>query len=183
MGLPVLMLPDSDGFRIHFAYRPLKSRVVSRSFLSCATQPSDGTALLRRMKLRAGPYVCAVRLLGEVIQGMSKFLVLYRGGDASQLSPAKHKALMEKWGQYMHKLGASGALKGGAPVQSSAATQIVGKAKTIKAKRAGNSTSYVGGYCVLEGKNMKAIQSLSKTCPHVTLMDGTIEIIPIMGMP
>lgn len=113
---------------------------------------------------------------------MAKFLVLYRGGDASQLSPAKHKTLMEKWGQYMQKLGASGALKDGASLQSSAATQIVGKAKTIKAKRAGNAASYVGGYCVLEGKNIKSIQSLSKTCPHLTLMDGTIEIIPIMDM-
>ena len=81
------------------------------------------------------------------------------------------------------KLGASGALKDGAPLQSSAAVQIVGKAKTTKAKRAGNAASYVGGYCVLEGKNIKAIQTLSKTCPHLSLMDGTIEIIPIMEMP
>ena len=114
---------------------------------------------------------------------MSRFLVLYRGGDASKLLPAKHKTLMEKWGAYMQKLGASGALKDGAPLQSSAATQIVGKAKTIKAKRAGTSTSYVGGYCVLEGKNIKAIQTLSKTCPHLTLTGGTIEIIPILAMP
>lgn len=59
----------------------------------------------------------------------------------------------------------------------------MGKAKTIKAKRAGTATSYVGGYCVLEGKYIKAIQTLSKTCPHLTVMDGTIEIIPIMAMP
>jgi hypothetical protein len=114
---------------------------------------------------------------------MSKFLVLYRGGDASKLSSAQHQTLINKWGQYMQKLGASGALKDGAPLQSSAATQIIGKAKTIKAKRAGTSATYVGGYCVLEGKNIKAIQTLSKTCPHLTLMDGTIEIIPIMAMP
>ena len=36
---------------------------------------------------------------------MSRFLVLYRGGDASKLSPAKHKTLMEKWGQYMQSWG------------------------------------------------------------------------------
>jgi hypothetical protein len=53
---------------------------------------------------------------------MSKFLVLDRGGDASTLSPAQHQTLMNKWGQYMQKLGASGALKDGAPLQSSAAT-------------------------------------------------------------
>ncbi|MEQ1897224.1 MAG: hypothetical protein ABL971_07540 [Vicinamibacterales bacterium] len=113
---------------------------------------------------------------------MPTFLVLYRGGDASKLSPAQNKALMDKWGQYIQKLAVLGALKGGAPVQSSAATQIIGKAKTIKAKRCGNAASYVGGYCVLEGKNMKAIQSLSKTCPHLTLVDGTIEIIPVVEM-
>ena len=114
---------------------------------------------------------------------MSTFLVLYRGGDATQLSPKQHETLMKKWGAYMEKLGKSGNLKDGAAVQSSAATQIVGKAKDIKNKRAGNHASYVGGYCVLEGKSMKAIQSLSKTCPHLTVMDGTIEIIPVMEMP
>jgi hypothetical protein len=114
---------------------------------------------------------------------MSRFLVLYRGGDASKLSPAQHKTLMEKWGAYMQTLAVSGALKDDGPLQSSAATQIVGKAKTMKAKRAGNSASYVGGYCVLEGKNIRAIQTLSKACPHLTLMDGTIEIIPILAIP
>jgi hypothetical protein len=114
---------------------------------------------------------------------MPKFLVLYRGGDASKLSPKQNEALMKKWGQYLEKLAKSGALKEGAPLQSSAATQIVGKAKAVKAKRAGTQTSYVGGYCLLEGKNMKAIQTLSKTCPHLSLMDGTIEILPVMEMP
>ena len=114
---------------------------------------------------------------------MSRFLVLYRGGDAKKLSPKEHEALMKKWGQYMEKLGKSGALRDGAAVQSSAATQIVGKAKDIKARRAGNHASFVGGYCVLEGKSMRAIQTLSKTCPHLTMMDGTIEIMPVMEMP
>ena len=113
---------------------------------------------------------------------MPTFLVLYRGGDASKLSPKENDTLNKKWGQYMEKLGKSGALKGGAAVQSSAATQIVGKAKAIKVKRAGNHASFVGGYTLLEGKNMKAIQSLSKTCPHLTVMDGTIEILPVVEM-
>jgi hypothetical protein len=114
---------------------------------------------------------------------MSRFLVLYRGGDASKLSPKQNEALYKKWGQYMEKLGKSGALRDGAAVQSSAATQLVGKAKQIKEKRVGNHVSFVGGYCILEGKSMKTIQRLSKTCPHLTMMDGTIEILPVMDMP
>ncbi len=83
----------------------------------------------------------------------------------------------------MEKLGKGRALVDGAPVQSSAAVQIVGKAKAIKEKRAGNRTSFVGGYCILQGKSSKGIQRLSKTCPHLTMMDGTIEMIPLMEMP
>ena len=113
---------------------------------------------------------------------MSKFLVLYRGGDGSKLTPQQTDTLMQKWGQYMEKLGKAGALVDGAAVQSSAAVQIVGKAKAIKEKRAGNHASFVGGYCILQGKSSKSIQRLSKTCPHLTLMDGTIEIIPLMEM-
>ncbi len=113
---------------------------------------------------------------------MAKFLVLYRGGDHSKLSPKDNERLMKKWGEYMEKLTKSGALVDGAEVQSSAATQLVGKAKVVKAKRAGNHLSYVGGYCILEGKSVKGIQRMSLTCPHLTMMDGTIEIIPIMPM-
>lgn len=114
---------------------------------------------------------------------MAKFLVLYRGGDVSKLSPKENESLMKKWGAYMEKLVKAGAMVGGAAVQSSAATQIVGKAKAVKAKRAGNHASYVGGYCILEGKSIKGIQRLSMTCPHLTVMDGTIEILPVMAMP
>ena len=114
---------------------------------------------------------------------MPKFLVLYRGGDGSKLTPKQNETLMLKWGQYMEKLAKAGALVDGAPVESSAATQIVGKSKVVKEKRAGNHTSFVGGYCVLQGKSSKGIQRLSKTCPHLTVMDGTIEILPILDMP
>ena len=113
---------------------------------------------------------------------MSMFLVLYRGGDATKLSPKDTATLEKKWGRYMEKLRTAGALKDGAAVDSAAATQVVGKAKAIKDKRVGNHASFVSGYCLLEGKNMKAIQTLSKTCPHVTFMDGTIEILPVVDM-
>jgi len=109
---------------------------------------------------------------------VAKFLVLYRGGDGSKLSPKQNESLMKKWGAYMEKLGKAGALVDGAPVESSAAVQIVGKAK-----RAGNHASYVGGYCILEGRTIKAVQRLSLTCPHLTVMDGTIEIVPLLEMP
>ena len=63
---------------------------------------------------------------------MSKFLVLYRGGDGSKLTPKQNETLMRKWGRYMEKLGKAGALVDGAAVQSSAATQIVGKDKSLR---------------------------------------------------
>jgi hypothetical protein len=112
-----------------------------------------------------------------------RFLVLYRGGDAKKLSPKENDVLFKKWNKYMAKLAKSGALQDGGPVQSSAATQLVGNARSIKEKRAGNTVSFVGGYSILEGWNMKAVQNLSKTCPHLTMMDGTIEIVPILAMP
>ena len=113
---------------------------------------------------------------------MARFLVLYRGGDPKKLSPKQNESLYQKWGQHMEKLKKAGAFVDGAPLQSSAATQLVGKAKEVKEKRAGTMSSYVGGYCVLEGKSISAIRTLSKTCPHLTIMDGTIEILPVAQM-
>ena len=83
---------------------------------------------------------------------MPRFLVLYRGGDAKNLSPKDNDLLFKRWQKYMEKLAGSGALRDGGPVQSSAATQLVGKARQLREKRAGSSTSFVGGYCILEGK-------------------------------
>ena len=111
---------------------------------------------------------------------MSRFLVLYRGGDASKLSPKENEILSKKWSLYREKLVKADSLKEDGRVQSSAATQLVGKAREIKEKRVGNHASFVDGYCLLEGKSMKALQRLSKTCPHLTMMDGTIEIIPVI---
>ena len=59
---------------------------------------------------------------------LSRFLVLYRGGDASKLSPKENEILSKKWSLYREKLVKAGALKEGGRVQSSAATQLVGKA-------------------------------------------------------
>ncbi len=111
---------------------------------------------------------------------MPRFLALYRGGDARKLSPKENEILSKKWSLYREKLVKAGALKDGGRVQSSAATQLVGKAREIKEKRVGNHASFVDSYCLLEGKSMKALQRLSKTCPHLTMMDGTIEIIPVI---
>ena len=35
---------------------------------------------------------------------MSRFLVLYRGGDATGLTLKENETLYKKWGQYMDKL-------------------------------------------------------------------------------
>ena len=95
-----------------------------------------------------------VGILGSLIFNKEtifpKFLVLCRGGDAKKLSPKENDVLFKKWQKYMEKLAKSGALQDGGPVQSSAATQLVGKARSIKEKRAGNTTSFVGGYSILE---------------------------------
>ena len=107
---------------------------------------------------------------------MSRFLVLYRGGNASKLSPKENEILSKKWSLYREKLVKAGALKEGGRVQSSAATQLVGKAREIKEKRVGNHASFVDGYCLLEGKSMKALQRLSKTCPHLTMMTAPLRL-------
>ena len=74
-------------------------------------------------------------MLGSLILNkeiiVPKFLVLYRGGDAKGLSPKENDVLFKKWQKYMEKLAKSGALQDGGPVQSSAATQLVGKARSL----------------------------------------------------
>ncbi len=50
---------------------------------------------------------------------MARFLVLYRGGDASKLTPNENDALMKKWGKYMRFLSGIGAALAGSMANKS----------------------------------------------------------------
>ena len=106
---------------------------------------------------------------------MKKYLYVFRGGDEgyADQSPEEMQAHMERWGAWMQKVAAEGY-----PLQSEG--KVVGKGGDIITD--GTFTEgkeIVGGYVVLEDKDMDHAVELSKDCP-IFEFGGTPEVREII---
>jgi len=109
---------------------------------------------------------------------MSEFLFLYRGGDSSG-SPEEMQQNMQKWVAWMKELGDSGHLKAiGNPLEPGGKV-VKGKQKTITDGPDAEAKDLVGGYTMIEAKDLAQAAELSKGCP-IFEKDGFVEVRPIM---
>jgi hypothetical protein len=108
---------------------------------------------------------------------MSEFLFLYRGGDPSG-SPEEMQQTMQKWVAWMKELGDSGNLKAiGNPLEPSGKV-VKGKQKTITDGPYAEAKDLVGGYTMVEAKDLTHAAELSKGCP-IFDAGGFVEVRPI----
>jgi hypothetical protein len=109
---------------------------------------------------------------------MSEFLYLYRGGDSSG-SPEEMQQNMQKWVTWMQKLGQQGHLKSiGNPLEPTGKV-VNGKGKTITDGPYAEAKDLVGGYTIIEAKNINEAAEVAKGCP-IFDQDGAVEVRPIM---
>src|SRR5262249_11441864 len=107
---------------------------------------------------------------------MSEFLFLYRGGDSSG-SPEEMQQTMHKWVAWMKELGESGNLKAiGNPLEPGGKV-VKGKQKTITDGPYAEAKDMVGGYTLIEAKDLAEAAQLSKGCP-IFEKDGFVEVRP-----
>ena len=101
---------------------------------------------------------------------MSKYVLVYKGGQMAETEQAQ-QAAMEAWGAWFGSLGAA-VVDGGAPFGPSAA---VGGG--------GGASSGLTGYSILEAADLGAATKLAEGCP--VLADGgavdVYETIPMDG--
>jgi len=111
---------------------------------------------------------------------MSDFLFLYRGGEPSgPPSPEEMQQTMQKWMAWMKALGDGGNLKTiGNPLEPSGKV-VKGEKKTITDGPYAEAKDLVGGYSVIEAKDIDHAAELSKGCP-VFDTGGFVEVRPIM---
>jgi hypothetical protein len=111
---------------------------------------------------------------------MSEFLYLYRGGDSSgSASPEEMQQTMQKWVAWMKALGDGGNLKAiGNPLEPGGKV-VRGKQKTITDGPYAEAKDLVGGYSLIEAKDLDHAAELSKSCP-VFDSGGFVEVRPIM---
>jgi hypothetical protein len=112
---------------------------------------------------------------------MEKFMYLFRGGDGSNnQSPEAMQAHMQKWMHWMGELSKQGKFVGGEPLQREG-KQITGSKMVITDGPFVEAKEVVGGYLIVNAKDMDEAVELSKGCPLFEV-DGKVEVRPIMKM-
>lgn len=111
---------------------------------------------------------------------MSEFTYLFRGRDITA-SPEQMQKTMEKWVAWFKDLGAKGHLKEpGHPLEHTGKV-VTGKQKIVNDGPFAEAKDVVGGYIVVEAKDLLHAVELSKGCP-ILEAGGSVEVRPIQTM-
>ncbi len=111
---------------------------------------------------------------------MSEFLFLYRGGDSGR-SPEAMQQSMQKWMNWMKDLGAKGHIKDqGHPLERTGKL-VKGQKKVVTDGPYAETKDIVGGYTLIEARDLEQATELSKGCP-IFEADGQVEVRPILQM-
>lgn len=110
---------------------------------------------------------------------MSEFLYLYRGGDSSG-TPEQMQQHMQKWVDWLKDLGQKGHLKDqGNPLDRTG--KVVKGRKAITDGPYAEAKDMIGGYTLVEAKDIAQAAELSVGCP-IFETGGFVEVRPIMKM-
>ena len=113
---------------------------------------------------------------------MPNFLYIFRGGMSmtSNTSPQELQQQMQKWGAWIQQLRQDGHFKAGDPLEQGGKV-VRGKRKAVTDGPYAEAKDLVGGYLLIEAKNLDDATELSRGCP-VFDVDGTVEIRAIAQM-
>jgi hypothetical protein len=111
---------------------------------------------------------------------MSEFTFLYRGRDTSA-SPEQMQKTMEKWVAWFKQLESAGALKQmGNPLEHNGKV-VKSKQKLVLDGPFAEAKDVIGGYSVVEAKDLDHAAELAKGCP-ILEVGGSVEVRPIQRM-
>ena len=111
---------------------------------------------------------------------MSEYVFLYRGGEAGR-SPERIQQMMQKWMAWFKELAQNGHVKNqGHPLERTGKT-VKGLRKDIIDGPFAEAKDLVGGYSLIEAKDLDQAVELSKGCP-ILENDGAVEVRPVMQL-
>ena len=112
---------------------------------------------------------------------MEKFIYLFRDNVSTpNLSPDAMQAHMQKWYEWMQQLLQNGTMLAGEPLET-VGKQVNGTKKTVTDGPFIEAKEMVGGYMIVDAKDMNEAVEISKGCP-IFDTDGKVEIRPIRKM-
>jgi hypothetical protein len=113
---------------------------------------------------------------------MEKFIFLYRGKDGGHggLSPDDMQKHMQKWQAWMGGLAKQGIMGDSQPLKPTG-KQVTGTKKTITDGPFIEAKEMVGGFTVVNAKDINEAVEIAKGCP-IFEVDGKLEVRPIQKM-
>ena len=112
-------------------------------------------------------------------------MFLFRGGDAKNLITADPQAWqdhMMKWKSWMGELAGKGKMLAGEPLTPNEGKVLAGKAKKMTDGPFVEGKEIIGGYLIVEAKDLNEAAELSKGCP-IFEHDGTVEVRTVQEIP
>ena len=108
---------------------------------------------------------------------MSEFVFLYRGGE-QESNPERAQRMMEKWMAWLKGLAGSGHIKDrGQPLERTGKV-VRGRQKVVTDGPFAETKDVVGGYTLIEARDLNQAVELSKGCP-IFEVDGSVEVRPV----
>ncbi len=105
---------------------------------------------------------------------MSEFTYLFRGRDMT-VSREQQQKTMEKWAAWFKELTANGHLKEPGHPLVATGKVVGGKKKTVSDGPFVEAKDIIGGYVVVEARDLAHAAELAKGCP-VLEIGGSVEI-------
>ena len=111
---------------------------------------------------------------------MSEFVYLYRGSQPNR-SPEAAQQEMQKWMTWLKHLTDAGHIKDmGHPLER-AGKVVKGKQKTVTDGPFAEAKDLIGGYTLVEARDLEQAVELSKGCP-IFESEGAVEVRPVLKM-
>lgn len=113
---------------------------------------------------------------------MSEYIYLYRGGeDRANRSPQEMQQVMQKWVSWLQGLAEQGHIKDrGQPLERGGKI-VTGKQKLVTDGPFAEAKDLVGGFTLVEARDLDQAAELSKGCP-IFDAGGFVEVRPVMQM-
>ena len=108
---------------------------------------------------------------------MSEFVFLYRGGEAGR-SPEQMQQTMQKWMAWFKDLAEKGHIKDRGQPLERAGKLVQGKRKTVTDGPFAEAKDLIGGFTLIEARDLDHAVELAKGCP-IFEFEGGVEVRPI----
>ena len=117
---------------------------------------------------------------------MSQFLYLYRMTEAERQhnmgTPERAQQSMQRWMAWMRDLEGKGHLKNAGQPLDRSGKLVRGGSKAITDGPFVEAKDVIGGYSVIEARDLAHAAELAKGCPALEGAEGSVEVRPVMKL-